>query len=372
MDIKPQKIKIRDLVAGYHDEGDEGVYGYGGKLDIRPPYQREFVYDHEDRLLVIDSVMHGFPLNAMYWIVRDDGGYEVMDGQQRTISICQYYNNDFSYDGKYFGKIGEKEDKRQKDFLDYELTVYFCSGDDEEKIKWFERINVAGKELSAQEMRNAVYHGPWVSDAKRWFSKRNCPAINMAKNYVVAEFERQGCLERAIQWFIGKKDDKAIREYVAERKKDGDTDASELWSYFSNVITWIEAKFKHTSDRVKILKGLDWGRWYAEYGKAKLDTALIEKETQRLLKDKDVTKRTGIIPYLLTGDERHLSIRAFDDDEKLAAYTRQGGKCPKCGKHFAIEEMQTDHITPWAKGGKTVAENCQMLCADCNRRKSDV
>ena len=100
MDIKPQKIKIRDLVAGYHDEGDEGVYGYGGKLDIRPPYQREFVYDHEDRLLVIDSVMHGFPLNAMYWIVRDDGGYEVMDGQQRTISICQYYNNDFSYDGK--------------------------------------------------------------------------------------------------------------------------------------------------------------------------------------------------------------------------------------------------------------------------------
>ena len=71
------------------------------------------------------------------------------------------------------------------------------------------------------------------------------------------------------------------------------------------------------------------------------------------------------------GDERHLSIRAFDDDEKLAAYTRQGGKCPKCGKHFAIEEMQADHITPWAKGGKTVAENCQMLCADCNRRKSD-
>lgn len=38
----------------------------------------------------------------------------------------------------------------------------------------------------------------------------------------------------------------------------------------------------------------------------------------------------------------------------------------------AAEEMQADHITPWAKGGKTVAENCQMLCADCNRRKSDV
>lgn len=372
MEITLHKIKVRDLVAGYRDEGDEGVYGYGGKLDIRPPYQREFVYDQKDRLLVIDSIMHGFPLNAMYWIVRDDGGYEVMDGQQRTISICQYFNNDFSYEERYFGRLDGAEDARQKKFLDYELTVYFCSGDDEEKIKWFERINVAGKELSAQEMRNAVYHGPWVSDAKRWFSKRNCPAVNIARNYVVAEFERQGCLERAIQWFIGKKDDKAIREYMAERKKDGDTDASELWSYFSNVITWIEAKFKHTSDRVKILKGLDWGYWYAKYGKSKLDTAKIEKETQRLLKDKDVTKKSGIIPYLLDGDERHLSIRAFDDDEKLAAYARQGGKCPKCGKHFAIEKMQADHITPWAKGGKTVAENCQMLCADCNRRKSDV
>ena len=96
------------------------------------------------------------------------------------------------------------------------------------------------------------------------------------------------------------------------------------------------------------------------------------REKQRLLKDKDVTKKSGIIPYLLDGGERHLSIRAFDDDERLVAYTRQGGKCPKCGKELAVEEMQADHITPWAKGGKTVAENCQMLCADCNRRKSDV
>ena len=69
---------------------------------------------------------------------------------------------------------------------------------------------------------------------------------------------------------------------------------------------------------------------------------------------------------------RHLSIRRFSDKMARTAYERQGGKCVRCGKKFAIEEMQADHITPWAKGGKTVAENCQMLCADCNRRKSDV
>ena len=369
MDITLHKIKVRDLVAGYRDEGDEGVYGYGGKLDIRPPYQREFVYDQKDRLLVIDSIMHGFPLNAMYWIVRDDGGYEVMDGQQRTISICQYFNNDFSYDERYFGRLDGAEDVRQRKFLDYELTVYFCNGDDEEKIRWFERINVAGKELSAQEMRNAVYHGPWVSDAKRWFSKRNCPAINIARNYVVADFERQGCLERAIQWFVGKKDDAAIREYMAQRKKDGDPDASELWSHFSNVITWIEAKFKHTSDRVKILKGLDWGALYAKYGKAKLDVAKIEERTRQLLLDDEVEGKKGIIPYLLTGEEKHLNLRAFTDAQRLKMYERQGGVCPLCGRRFALEEMHADHVRPWCRGGQTTLENGQMLCHDCNWTK---
>lgn len=85
----------------------------------------------------------------------------------------------------------------------------------------------------------------------------------------------------------------------------------------------------------------------------------------------DITNQRGIYEYLLSGDERHLSIRRFSDKMARTAYERQGGNCVKCGKHFAIEEMQADHITPWAKGGKTVAENCQMLCADCNRRKSD-
>ena len=44
----------------------------------------------------------------------------------------------------------------------------------------------------------------------------------------------------------------------------------------------------------------------------------------------------------------------------------------KCGKHFELGDMQADHITPWCRGGKTIQENCQMLCADFNRRKSNI
>ncbi len=101
MNIELKQITIREVVNGYMDNAEAGVSGYGGKLDIRPPYQREFVYKDEQRNEVIRTIRKAFPLNVMYWVVRDDGGYEVMDGQQRTISLCQYVNGDFSveFDG---------------------------------------------------------------------------------------------------------------------------------------------------------------------------------------------------------------------------------------------------------------------------------
>ena len=364
MKIEMHDVTIRELVDGYRDEGDDGVFGYGGRLDIRPPCQREFVYDEKDRVAVIDSIMNDFPLNVMYWVEREDGGYEVMDGQQRTVSIGQFFCGDFFYNMRYFHNFEPEERER---FLDYRLKVYFCSGTNEEKIRWFERINIAGKDLSRQEIRNAVYHGPWVMDAKRWFSKGNAPARKISKNYIIAEFDRQGCLETAIQWFNGQKSDEAVRQFMAIHQND--PEASELWSYFSAVITWLEAKFKHTSDRVKILKGLDWGTLYAKYGKAKLDVAKIEELTQRLLMDDEVENKKGIIPYLLTGEEKHLHLRTFTDAQKLKMYEKQRGICPLCRKHFALEEMHADHVKPWCKGGQTTLENGQMLCHDCNWTK---
>src|SRR6266536_2299913 len=66
------------------------------RIVIRPRYQREFVYDEKKRNAVIDTIRKGFPLNVMYWVITDQETYEVMDGQQRTISFCQYVNGDFS------------------------------------------------------------------------------------------------------------------------------------------------------------------------------------------------------------------------------------------------------------------------------------
>jgi hypothetical protein len=178
MKIELHRIKIRDLVDGYVDDAESGVRGFLGLLDMRPAYQREFVYKEKERNAVISTVMKGFPLNVMYWAKNPDGTFEVMDGQQRTISLCQYFNGDFAWGeldlaAKYFHR--QPEDVRRK-FLDYELMVYFCEGEPSEKIDWFKVINIAGLKLTAQEMRNAVYSGPWVADAKRYFSKSGCVA----------------------------------------------------------------------------------------------------------------------------------------------------------------------------------------------------
>lgn len=90
------------------------------------------------------------------------------------------------------------------------------------------------------------------------------------------------------------------------------------------------------------------------------------------LSDEDVTNKKGVFEYLLDGKEKHLSIRDFKPSEKRSAYEQQKGICPLCGEHFEFEEMHADHIKPWSKGGKTVADNCQMLCTQCNiKNRSD-
>lgn len=364
MIIKLQEIKVREIVEGYEDRDEAGVSGYGGKLDIRPPYQREFVYKDEQRNEVIRTVRKNFPLNVMYWVVREDGNYEVMDGQQRTISLCQYVNGDFSveFDGNPYAFHNLTHDE-QEQILDYPLQVYFCDGTDKEKLDWFKIINIAGEKLTPQELRNAVYTGSWLTDAKLKFSKSNAPAKGLAEKYVSGSPIRQEYLETALNWLS----DGNIDGYMSVHQHD--QNANELWLYFKAVIEWVEQTFKNYR---KEMKGVNWGKLYNEYGKVNIDTDKLEARIIELMKDEDVTKKSGIYDYVLTGNERSLSIRAFTDGQKREAYERQSGICPVCGKHFEIQEMEADHITPWSKGGKTVADNCQMLCKDDNRRKSGV
>lgn len=370
MDIQEQKVTIREITEGYFNDAEEGVVGYDGQLDIRPQYQREFVYKDKQRDEVIRTVMKGLPLNVMYWVDRGDDfvtdnpdkpRYEVLDGQQRTISICEYVNGSFSVDNKYFENL---QTDVQNKILDYKLFVYVCSGTDSEKLDWFRIINIAGEQLTDQELRNAVYAGPFIADAKRYFSKTGCVASMLADAYLRGSSIRQEYLETAIEWAAAK-DKLSIEQYMAKHQYDAN--AVELWNYFRSVIEWVQAIFPK---KRKEMKGVKWGELYnANCKRTDLDAKKLEAKISELMADEDVTKKAGVYEYVLNSNEKALSIRAFTNRDKRTAYERQKGICPICDKHFEIEKMHADHITPWSKGGHTTPDNCQMLCRDCNLKK---
>lgn len=365
MNIVLKSIPIRELIAGYSNDPETGVRGYNGKLDIRPPYQREFRYDEAQKRAVINTIMKGFPLNIMYWSVVNDNEYEMIDGQQRTLSICEFYTHDFNIVDNDRGVLffNTLTDEEKEQFLNYKLTVYFCSGTDKEKLDWFRVINIAGEKLLDQELRNAVYVGPFVTDARRHFSKNGCPAYKAGGDYMTGKLEEQAYLETILKW-AARKDNMTIDKYMAVHQFE--PNANKLWSYYMQIITWVRSTFiKYRKE----MKGLDWGALYDEFGDGIYDTAALENQIHDLMEDDEIMKKSGIYRYVLSGDLRDLSFRTFDKKQKREAYERQQGICVHCGKHFELEEMEADHITPWKEGGITVAENCQMLCRNCNRVK---
>ena len=370
MTIKQIEVTVGEITNGYVNNDELGVRGYGGLLDIRPPYQREFIYNEKEQKAVITTVLHEYPLNVMYWVKRSDDAecpYEVMDGQQRTLSLCEYVAGKFSYDFKNF--FNQPKDIQDR-ILNYKLTVYVCEGKASEKLEWFKTINIAGKPLNDQEISNAIYAGPFVSDAKRHFSKSNCGAYRLGKDLVNGTPIRQDFLKKALEWIADHETRAGHRQtavgYMADHQHD--PNANNLWTYFQTVLNWAITNFDMKKFK-KIMRGLDWAWLYDKYGSETLDTVALSKRISELMRDSEVQRQTGIIPYVLTGDEHHLDLRSFPEDIKLAVWEQQHHICPLCGKEYDFEFLEGDHITPWRDGGRTVIENCQMLCRECNRRK---
>lgn len=367
MEIKLQNIKINEISKGYKDNQLEGVFGMNGKLNIRPPYQREFVYGEKQRRAVIDTILKGFPLNTIYWVDNGNDNYEVLDGQQRTISICQFINGEFSinFNGVEMFFHNLPSDVQEK-ILNYELMVYICEGDNSERLDWFRTINIAGEKLTDQELLNANFVGTWLDDAKRKFSKPNCVAYKIGQKYLKGSPIRQEYLETALNW-ISEGD---IVGYMSKHQHD--VNANELWLYFSSIIEWIKTTFGENNYR-KEMQGLNWGELYNKYHNNIYDVVAVENKVNELMANEEVTEKKGVYEYILSGEDENiackLSKRIFSTADKRTAYERQKGICPITNQYFPIEEMQADHIVAWWKGGTTTLSNLQMISKTANARK---
>lgn len=403
-------IKISELAKGFTDTDETGCIAYGGKLNVRPKYQREFVYDDIKRRKVVESVIKGRPLNVMYFSKNSDGTYEVIDGQQRIISICQFINNMFSIklngNDMKFSNIKSTDPLLATKISEYKPLIYLCEGTDAEKLEWFETINIAGEVLTPQELRNAVYTGSWLSDAKTYFSKTNCAAYILAGQkksntyYISKSPIRQEFLETAIYWassFDHLNDteklnkDTLIKRYMSDHQNDNN--AKVLKAHFEKVISWIKKNFTVCRPAMSTI---EWGELYNKFYKNTYNAADLEEKISELMEDEDVQNKKGIYPYVLeyfgknddgtkmTVKENHLNLRTFKENIISEVYEEQTNNanlervsnCPLCAKAgsnkiFRLDEMDADHIIPWSKGGKTTKENCQLLCQYHNRSKSN-
>lgn len=397
MTTSQPKVTIRDLVKGYQDKGQGGVKAFCGKLNVRPAYQREFVYNPEDRDRVMQSVYNNMPLNSMYWAINPNGSYEVIDGQQRIISICQFITNDdgfgnpiaIDFNGKQTQTFEGLSPEKQEKILNYPLQIYVCDGTDDEKLDWFHTINIAGKQMTNQELLNANYTGKWLTSAKQFFSKKsNNEAINISyydnddkktllnlqADKVLGDMgnlgdkaNRQLLLELALSWRIdaNPNDYPLIKDYMGKHRSDENAD--ELIDYFKNVITWVKQTFTHYRTD---MKGLDWGILYNKYHHLKISPDEIEEKLKYLYNlydvDPDGLKKKGFYEYCLFDDRRLVWHRAFSDGQKKQAYEKQKGKCARCGKPFSLKEMEGHHKIAFDDGGETTIKNCVMLCVSCH------
>ena len=377
---------IADICKGftYDKNENKGLYGLNGKLIIQPEYQRNYIYgDGKRDMAVVDSLLKGYPLGLIYFVKNKDGMYEVLDGQQRITSFGRYVNKTWPFFVEWKGKLryidSLDEDDRQR-ILKTKLTIYVCEGEPSEIQEWFETINIAGVPLVKQELRNASYHGPFVTKARAVFSNTSNSNMNRWQTYIKGDPKRQAVLEAALDWVS----DGNIDDYMARHRQDDNI--TELQNHFDTVIDWIDSLFEYTGSEVC---GLEWGRLYREYHGKAYDRDKINQRVDELLDDVQVGNKRGIFEYILGGevDTPLLAVRVFDEKTKRAVYKKQTdtankkneSNCPLCAighdnnKHriYKLNEMDADHVTAWSKGGATDISNCQMLCKTHNRAKGN-
>ena len=380
-------LTIRDICNGfvYNQAEGKGLYGWGGKLVIQPEYQRNYIYFEQNReAAVIDSVLKGYPLGLIYFVKVAEDKYEILDGQQRITSLGRFLTDKFiikdeSGHEQYFSSL---DASKQNLIMNTPLTIYICEGNEPEIKAWFKTINIAGVPLNEQEVYNAIYSGPFVTNAKKVYSNSGNPQMNKWKSYIHGNPKRQEILAEALAWVAKGKGN--IEGYMAMHRFN--PDISGLKNYFDSVIDWAKGVFGFP---YKEMEGLPWGELYEKYHDNPYNTEDVRRRIDELLADEFVGNKKGVFEYVLGGEKNKplLNVRIFGDSTKKKKYKEQTDKaiaeghsnCPYCAigdnanktRIWKLSEMDADHVTAWSRGGGTTIENCEMLCKSHNRAKGN-
>ncbi len=379
------EVTIKEICAGfqYSELEAKGLFGWGGKLTIQPEYQRNYIYaEQKKEAAVIESLLKGYPIGLIYFNQPAPGKYEVLDGQQRITSIGRFLTHKFAVmdtNGMplYYDSLPTEQRQRLEDT---KLLIYVCTGEEKEIKDWFRTINIAGIPLNAQETLNAIYSGPFVTQAKEVFSNSRNHNIQKWQAYIRGVASRQDFLATALDW-VSKGN---AEDYMAAHRHD--STISKLVDYFNTVIDWASTTFLGVEGA---MQGLKWGYLYETYHARPYNPEEIWERVQTLMEDEQVKAKAGIFEYILGGeqDTRLLNVRVFDDTVKKRVWKKQTidakakghSNCPLCtvgntsnkSRIWDLREMEADHVHAWSHGGSTDESNCQMLCLTHNRAKGN-
>ena len=385
---------VRDIIAGftYNEIEEKGLYGLNGRLTVQPEYQRNYVYgDGKKDVAVIESILKGYPLGLIYFNVsgtniKGENVYEILDGQQRVTSIGRFVTNKFSINDSDGNpqNFDSLSDEQQDKIMDTELLIYECEGTESQIKRWFETINIVGEPLNDQELRNAVYSGPFVTAAKSRFSRAGSSLQAKWGTYIKGDPRRQDVLETGLKW-VSERNEQSIESYMAAHRRNNHCD--ELATYVDTIIDWAGSLF---TEPHKNMNSIPWNRLYEKYKNQGYDPAYLTEKAGELIADPAVKKSAGVYEYLLGGetDTQLLDVRVFSETTKKRVYKTQTDKaeangvsnCVLCAldtsnanaeRIYKIKEMEADHVAAWSRGGATDEANCQMLCVMHNRAKGN-
>lgn len=425
-----KKVNKFNPRVSYENISTLDVKEQSGNLYIDYSYQRNYIKNKEKASSYIESIFLGLVIPELQIFEdRTTSKREVIDGQQRLLSLLKFYRNEYpltklekfpELNGKRFRDLPEK---LQNIILNYEVCLRVSYSDDVlYKYILFERLNTGSKKLNPQEIRNCIYRGELLDLVKN-ISKENfiINIFSLLKNdrfdideyilnilslmyfeYISESLKIPGSMKLRINHFL-----ELEKELTNECVQN-------LIVRFLNISKFIyknidiiaicrsiqpEGVLINTSKTFLECLYLGLSK-FEEHKLNSIDINLLNKKITEHVTKKEyaqtlsdgnskrmskVNARIKIIYDAVYETLHHKSSnitldskRFFNQNDKMELFLKEKNKnnahieCPLCSQPiYDIDLAEVDHVIPWSKGGRTEISNGQLVHATCNRLKSN-
>lgn len=385
------------------------------RLWLNPEYQRESVWTRSQKQLLIDSLLREIDIPKLYFRETTHAGYkfEVVDGQQRLRTIFEYFSSDFELQDDADSvesiaiagcKMTDLHTDIQMKLRDTQLDVVVMTADytDDDIEEIFLRLQ-NGTPLNAQEKRRAL-----PGNMRRVVQKLSRHKFfELLCGFSSRRFAYEDAVAKTLHLLLAGaitdiRGNSIRRTYEAYRDiKESNQTVSILNRAYEFMLRAFSKKAKPKFKKYAAISmpylvaelletyninefQSEFARAYLKFEQRRIENDDLEEDEQdpRLAAYSNAARADSIqdleyrhetlrreivsaIPQLERKDDE----RIFSQDQRLAIYIRDKGKCKLCGSKCRENAFHADHKKPYSKGGRTTISNGQLLCPSCNLKK---